>query len=150
MKEIDEIILGVDYGERTVGLALGRNGLVAPLKNIQGNHGLTAINEISKTALINKCAKIVVGLPLNTAGRETALSRKVRHFVKLMRVYIKIPITFQDEFSTSKEALKEAVYGDLSKKRRKEIDHYSAALILKNYYNFLEDKKRINSERERF
>ena len=131
----EEIILGVDFGEKTIGLALGRNGLTSPLKIIQDGRDLTAVNEIYKTALLNKCAKIIVGLPLNSVGKETSQSRKVRHFVKLMKIYIKIPIFFQDEFNTSKEALKEAAAEDLSKRKRKTIDHYSAALILKNYYD---------------
>ncbi len=131
----EEIILGVDFGEKTIGLALGRNGLTSPLKIIQDGRDLTAINEIYKTALFNKCAKIIVGLPLNSAGKETSQSRKVRHFVKLMKIYIKTPIFFQDEFNTSKEALKEATAVDLSRRKRKTIDHYSAALILKSYYD---------------
>ncbi|HLB51301.1 hypothetical protein A3F07_00240 [candidate division WWE3 bacterium RIFCSPHIGHO2_12_FULL_38_15] len=135
MNEQQEIILGVDYGEKTIGLALGRNGLASPLKIIQDGRDLTAVNEIYKTALINKCSKIIVGLPLSSSGKETSLSRKVRHFVKLMKVYIKTPIFFEDEFNTSKEALKEAAAIDLSRNKRKMIDHYSAALILKNYFN---------------
>jgi len=135
MSGLEEIILGVDFGEKTIGLALGRNGLTSPLKIIQDGRDLTAVNEIYKTALLNKCAKIIVGLPLNSVGKETSQSRKVRHFVKLMKIYIKIPIFFQDEFNTSKEALKEAAAEDLSKRKRKTIDHYSAALILKNYYD---------------
>lgn len=129
----EEILLGIDYGETNIGLAFARNGLVAPLRIVQAKHKDTAVHEIANACHQNKCTKVIIGLPLTENKKETAESIKVRQFTKLLKVYIKIPIIFEDEFLSSAEALQETLTNGLSKKRRRSIDHYSAALILKRY-----------------
>jgi RNase H-fold protein (predicted Holliday junction resolvase) len=44
-------------------------------------------------------------------------------------------VFLQNEFGTSKEALKEAVDLDIPKKKRKSNDSLAAALILKMYFD---------------
>lgn len=128
-----EILIGIDYGEANIGIAFARNGLAAPIKIISGKNSDTAAHEILKTAHQNKCTKIIVGLPLTSDGRETKESIKIRQFVKLLRVYLKMPIEFQNEYASSKEAHEEALRNAVSQKNRRKIDHLSAALILKRY-----------------
>jgi len=129
----EEILLGIDFGETNIGVAFARNGLVAPLRVIPAKHQDTAVHEIAKIFHQNKCTKVIVGLPLTQQNKETAESIKVRQFVKLLKVYIKVSIEFQNEFLSSEEALRESIAGGVSKKGRRSIDHYSAALILKRY-----------------
>lgn len=130
----DETILGVDYGETNVGLAFGRNGLVSPIRTVSGKNVHEAIGEINKTAIQNHCARVIIGLPLNYDNRETAESRKVRHFTNLLKVFLKAPIEFENEYGSSKESFEEALRMGIPQKRRRVIDHFSAAMILKNYY----------------
>lgn len=132
-----EKLLGVDYGETNIGLAFGVNKLVSPLKVISGKNTGAAISEISRHALENKVDKIIVGLPVSAEGKETHMSRKVRRFANLLKKRVKKPLEFVNEYRTSEESITEAVHLGISKKRRGEIDHLSAALIIKQYYSKL-------------
>jgi putative transcription antitermination factor YqgF len=129
----EEILLGIDYGERNVGIAFGRNGFVSPIKTISGKYS-EALNEISKIAIFNKITKIIIGLPTDYRGKETLQSKKTRHFVKFLRIRLKIPTQFVDEYGTSEESLEESIDFGISQKKRKVIDDLSAAAILKHYY----------------
>lgn len=131
----EDILLGVDYGDTNIGVAFGRNGLVSPVKTINGVHQLTAVNEITRIAMQNKCTKIIMGLPLSYTKHETLMSKKARAFAKLLKIYLKLPVEFENEFGTTIESIEEAIQQGISRKNRGTVDHISAALILKRYYN---------------
>lgn len=133
----EEKILGIDYGLSNIGLAFGINNLVSPLKVISGRDSNTAISEISRCVIENKVDKIIMGLPISADGKETPMSRKVRRFSKLLKIRIKRPVTFVNEYRTSEESVTEAINLGVSKKKRRSIDHLSAALIIKEYYSKL-------------
>lgn len=127
-------ILGIDYGETNIGLAFGRGGEVTPIRIISGKNPHTAISEIARTVVEYDVDKIVIGLPLSLENKETPQSLKVRHFAKLLKSKIKKPVEFVNEFSTSKKATKVMLNMGVSQRRRETKDHFSAALILRNYY----------------
>lgn len=131
----DQLILGIDYGETNIGLAFGRNNLVMPLTTISGKNDFAAISEIVRYTMENKITKILVGLPLNAEGRETHQSHTVRRFVNLMKIRVKIPIEYINEFHTSIDSKTEAINLGINKKRRQEVDSLSAALVVKEYYS---------------
>ena len=134
----EETILGIDYGETNVGLAFGRNGQVMPSEVISGKNAETAIHDIARYVYENKVERIIMGLPLNVAGKETTQSRKVRRFAKLLKIRSKKPVVFINEFRTTVDSKTEAITLGISKKRRQKVDHLSAALILKEYYSGLD------------
>jgi len=129
-----QTVLGIDYGTNHTGVAFGKNGLVAPLKVISGKDPNTAINELAKLAYENKITSVILGLPLTFDGKETPQSLKTRRFAKLLKIYIKKPVIFINEVNTSNEAEEEIISHGISQKKRRTADHYSAALILKRYY----------------
>jgi putative transcription antitermination factor YqgF len=131
----NEILLGIDYGDRNIGLAMGRNGFVSPLQIIDGANSHTAVHEITRTVMQNRCTKLIIGLPLSFDKKETVMSRKARVFAKLLKVYIKIPMEFENEYGTTMGSIDEAILFGVAKKQRAKTDHLSAALILKNYYH---------------
>jgi putative Holliday junction resolvase len=131
---MNETLLGIDYGSSKIGLALGRGGVVAPLRIISGKNAETAIYEISRLALENKVFKIVVGLPITATGKETNQTREVRKFADLLKALSKVPVVFQNEFGSTVGAFEEAFEKGYSQKGRRLEDHLAAALILKNYY----------------
>lgn len=128
-------ILCVDFGKTSIGTALGRNGLVAPLEVISGKNMDTALFKINRLIVENKVEKLVVGLPLTLDDKETAQSLETRRFAKILKVTTKRPVDFQNEYETTKAALTEAIDTDVSEKRRRSSDHLAAAFILKRYYN---------------
>lgn len=133
----EEKLLGIDYGSSNVGLAFGINNLVSPLRVLNGKDHHEVIREISRYIIENKVDKIVVGLPLSPDGKETSQSKKVRRFGKLLKVGIKKPVHYVNEYRTTEESITEAINLGVSKKRREIVDHLSAALILKEYYSRL-------------
>jgi putative Holliday junction resolvase len=133
-----ETILGIDYGESNIGLAFGRNRFVMPLKIISGKDAETAVHEISRYIYENKVDRAIVGLPLNVEGKETEQSRNVRRFARLLKIKSKKPVDFVNEYRTTEESITEAVNLGVAKKRRGKVDHLSAALIIKEYYNKLD------------
>lgn len=128
------VIMGIDYGERNIGLAFGINGLVSPLAVISGKNDETAINEISRLAIENKVSKLIIGIPLTYENKETFQAKKIRRFAKLLKIKLKKPVEFINEYRTSEESVTEAIEFDIPKKKRKTIDDLSAALILKKYF----------------
>lgn len=130
-----DYVLGIDYGDTNIGLALGRNKLSTPIKVISGKNTEAAIAELNRIVVENKVLKFVMGLPLTPEGKETKQSLKIRRFAKILKIRSKKPVEFVNEASTTEEAETEMLDTGISKKRRGVKDAYSAALILKRYYD---------------
>ena len=126
--------LGVDYGESNIGLAIGNNGIVIPLKIVSTKTAQDAMFEINKVVIENRVGNIIVGLPLTSDNKETRESVIVRRFANTLKTITKRPVIFQNEFGTSKRALEEALDLDVPKKKRATNDHLAAALILKMFF----------------
>jgi putative holliday junction resolvase len=129
-----EILLGVDYGTSKIGIALGRNGFVMPITEINGKNELSAVHDITRIALENKVTIIVMGLPISGDGKEGFQARKVRRFSKLLKTISKRPLVFTNEYRSTKEAQEEGRDKSLLSGNHYE-DSLAAALILKRYYN---------------
>lgn len=138
---MEEILLGVDYGEKNTGLAFGRNGLTSPLHVIQSGDVNVVKAEIARIVLENKVSKIIVGLPLDKDGKDTPQARIVRRFAKILKIHLKRPVEFVDEAGSSKEAVEEAIKSGLSQKSRRKDHHLAAALLLKRYYREKEEQQ---------
>lgn len=132
-----EKLLGIDYGSSNIGLAFGVNNLVSPLRVISGKNHNEAVSEISRYIIENKVDRVIVGLPLSPDGKESDQSKEVRKFGKLLKINSKKPVHYVNEYRTSQDSVTEAINLGISKKRRRVIDHLSAALVLKEYYSRL-------------
>lgn len=130
----EEMLLGIDYGERNIGVALGRDGFVNPLTIVSGANSMTAVHEITRLALENKINKFIVGIPLSAEGKETKQSLETRKFVKLLKIVAKKPVIFVNETDTSQEANAQKSFYGIGTKRNALSDHVSAAIILKRYF----------------
>jgi putative holliday junction resolvase len=130
-----DILIGIDHGEKNTGVALGRNGLVSPLTVISGGNDSIAIHEIVRMGMENRVVGYVMGLPLDAQEKETKQSLKVRQFAKLLKTISKKPVEFQNEHGSSIEAMKEAIDAGVSQRKRRVNDHFSAAVILKDFYS---------------
>lgn len=134
-KPTEAILLGIDYGDSNIGLAFGRNGLVSPLRTISGKNKETVINELGRIIIENKITELVLGLPLDYEGRETPQAQKIRRFAKLLRIKLKKPVHFVDEYASTRDSIKPMLALGVPKKRRRTNDHFSAAIILKDFFS---------------
>jgi RNase H-fold protein (predicted Holliday junction resolvase) len=75
-----------------------------------------------------------MGLPLDYNRKDTIQSRKAIHFSKILKLHLKLPVEFENEFGSTQDTNVMAIKYGIHRKARKTVDHYTAALILKNYY----------------
>jgi len=134
--------LGIDYGNRRIGLALSdATGLLArPWKTIlrEGNPGQVAARLGAEIAALEAeddgLAAVVIGLPRRLSGEEHEQTRAVRIVAEQLRKVSSLPLHFQDERLTSHEA--EALLARREKdwrKRKAALDAAAAAVILQDY-----------------
>lgn len=127
------VILGIDFGLSRVGLAIADDSLAQPLGVVVNSSKL--IDQLLEICRQNKVEKIVIGLP------EGRLVKKVKKFGQELQVITGLPVEFQDETLTSKEALDKMIEAGKKRKARQEKkDAFAAGLILQE---FLEKKKNV-------
>ena len=132
-------VLGVDYGERRVGLALSDSlGMIAsPLETLTRRKGKRPpVAALARLAEEHDVVHLVVGLPLGLDGEENDWSREVREFGDKLAERAGVPVTFQDERMTSVRAERTVRSLGLPRQRREEkerIDAAAAVLILQAY-----------------
>lgn len=131
----DKFIVGVDFGDITTGLALGKNGMIVPVRSVRSKDKMFAVQQILRFARENKASTVVVGLPLSVDEKDTKQSIKVRRIAKILRARLGIPIIFVDEFGSTNEAEEEAIDSGLPRKSRKKVDSISASIILKRFFS---------------
>jgi putative Holliday junction resolvase len=134
-------ILGIDFGERRVGVALSdpTGTLASPLPTLKRRAGkrppLAAIE-----ALIEEhgVVALVLGLPLTPRGEDSDWTREVREVGGALARRTGLPVHLVDERFTSVQA-ERAVRGvGLPKGKREEkerIDAAAAVLILQGWLN---------------
>ena len=131
-------ILGIDFGEKRIGIAVSDPlGLTAQAVAVigKGKSFEQDIKELKK--IIKKYGgvdEIVVGLPKTMAGEIGKQAQKVLEFVEALKISFKINIRTWDERLTTVEAEKTLISAGLSReKRKKVIDKSAATYILQSY-----------------
>lgn len=131
-------ILGIDYGEKRIGLALSDEMEMTA-------RGLSVIERRSKKADLEAIAAavsehavgaIVVGYPLRLDGTAGIQCDKIDRFIAALRDVVSVPVIAWDETLSTKEAeglMREA--GVKRKKKRGMVDRIAAAVILQDYLN---------------
>ena len=128
--------LGVDYGERRVGLAISDplNIFAKPFKTIDRIIHPDFINEILIVINENSIQNIVVGIPFNMKGEDSKQTIIVREFVKELELQTERPIFLQDERLSSKSAEQSLILQKKSPSKNKaQIDSTAACLILQEF-----------------
>lgn len=99
-------VLAVDYGERRVGLAVGELGsrLVLPRGVLVRKDDRTLIKDLVSLVREDGVSKIVVGDPLNMAGKPTKQTNLTRIFAEGLKEAAHVPVELVDERLTSQEA----------------------------------------------
>ena len=132
-------VLGIDFGERRVGLALSDPSatIAQPLPTIVRRAGkrppVAAIVELIQQHDVERA---VVGLPLNLAGEETPWTAQVREFAGKLSERAGIPVDFIDERMTSVQAERAVRSIGLKRSDREQkhrIDAAAAVLLLQTF-----------------
>jgi len=131
-------ILGIDYGERRIGVAISDALCITaqPLKTITRDSDETAAEEICNIVRERDAERIVVGLPRNMDGSLGPQAKRVMEFASLLREKSGLPVETIDERLTTMRAQREMRNAGLSHaKKRKRVDTMSAQFILQTYLN---------------
>lgn len=132
-------ILGLDYGMRKIGVAIGQTllGTASPIGIVSCNQGEPNWPQLSK--IISEWApdRIVIGMPYNLDDSENHMTEKVKIFGEEVIKKYQLPVFFEDEKLTTK--LVNSELSDMAhyKKSPKKIpdlkDAYSACMIIESY-----------------
>jgi len=118
--------LGIDYGRKRIGLALGEEGLVRPL--VVYFQGKDIFEKISKICIEEAIDKVVLGISDN-------LEEEIKKFSRRLADKLNLPIVFQNEALTTREAIDIMLISSTKQKdRRKKVDSVAAAQILSVYF----------------
>ena len=134
-------VLGIDVGERRVGLAVSdvTQTLARPLAtlSVKGVHDavIRVVGAIERLAADEDgLAAIVVGVPARLDGSPSAQTPRVTAFVEALAARTILPIVRIDERLTSREAESRLAVRERDWRRRKErLDAAAAAIILQDY-----------------
>ncbi len=141
-------ILGVDFGERRIGLAVSDSaGLIA--------HGLEtkstrstgeSVEHIAATAEAEQVLEIVLGLPVNMDGTSGRMAEKVEAFAGQLRDRVSCEVHTWDERLTSISARRAMDEMGMEIRGNKGgLDRIAATIMLQNY---LDARRRKADERE--
>lgn len=132
--------LGLDLGERRIGLALSDPlELTAQALSVWQRKGSLQqdLKYLQKVIQEYEVEGLVLGLPKNMNGTEGPMADKVRNFGAALEKLCGISIEFWDERLSTVSAQRVLIEADLSRKKRKgKIDQVAAAIILQNFLDF--------------
>jgi len=133
-------VLGIDVGERRVGLAISdaSGTLARPLATHDAARGRIVERIAAEVARLaaeeDGLAAIVVGLPLHLDGSPSDQTSRAASFIEALRGQTSIPVVEEDERLTSREAESRLAHRERDWKRRKaKLDAAAAAVILQDY-----------------
>lgn len=126
--------LGVDPGERRIGLAIGEDdvGVALPLETVAA--GPAAARVVAEVVRSEEVDEVVVGLPLRLDGTEGPSARRARALGESIARELGRPVQYWDERLTTAAANRAlSEMGVRGRDRRKVVDQSAAALILQGY-----------------
>ena len=141
-------ILGVDLGERRIGLAIAeRDGLSArPLATISRARSLAPADDavtLARIAREQRIGELVVGLPLEASGAHGPMAEAATTWARAVAELLGLPVTMRDERLSSH--LAESRLGPMPRGRsggppsrtqrdryRERVDREAAAIILQD------------------
>jgi len=129
-------ILGLDYGEKRIGIAVSDElGLTAQgLETLQRKNAAHDVERIGKIARDLGVEKIVVGYPIRLNGEEGIQCEKVKRFAGRLETALSVPVVFQDETLTTREAESILIQANVRREKRKLlVDKLAAGIILQSY-----------------
>lgn len=129
-------ILGIDYGDQRIGLALSdASAMLCGRAWTLWEWNLDrAVEQIASAAKENEVGLLVLGLPKNMDGTEGPRAEKSREVAKLLEAATGLNVVLWDERRSSIEA--HAILhanGRKEKKHRKDVDAVAASLILEGF-----------------
>lgn len=144
-------ILGVDFGDRNIGLALSDVlGLTAqPLSTYRLTNRDDADRRFFRDLVAKQAIEeIVVGFPLRMDGTSGTRAEKTRIFARWLEKTVGLAVVFWDERLTTHQALRVVHEQKVRVKAKKSvINQISAVIILQSYLDSKRSDAHIHQDR---
>ena len=147
-------ILGLDYGSRTVGVAVSDPlGITAQpveiVRRKEENKLRRALARIEELAGEYQAELFVLGLPKNMNNTLGERAEKSLEFGKMLERRTGLPVVMWDERLTTVAANRAMIEGGVRREERgQHVDALAAALILQGYLDSLGTQKSADAENE--
>ena len=139
-----ERLLGLDLGDKTIGLAVSDSGLrvASPLETLRRSKFTRDAEALKRILAERKVGGLVLGLPVNMDGSEGPRCASVRQFAANLETLagLALPIALWDE-RLSTAAVERVLIGeaDMTRRRRAQVvDKMAAAYILQGALDALD------------
>jgi putative holliday junction resolvase len=126
-------LLGLDLGEKTIGLALSDPLLTVatPMETLKRGKFSADATQLDIIISAQGVGGLVVGLPLNMDGSDGPSAQSARAFARNWAGHSEVPLVLWDERLSTRAVTRTLLEADASRKRRGEVvDRMAAAYIL--------------------
>ncbi len=127
-------LMGLDVGDKTVGLSLSdrRRQIASPYKTLVRHNFKKIARDIVHEIHSVDVGGLVMGLPLNMNGSESAQTQKTRQFMQNFLNFYDVPVLLWDERFSTQAVIRMMIHeADLSrKKQKKNVDKLAASFML--------------------
>ena len=135
-------MLGIDYGERRLGVAVGELplGIAHPLATLQADSDRARLRLLEPLMQEWKPVLLVVGLPVHIDGRAHPMAERCRKFAQKLTRRFAVEARMIDERLTSHAAAQALADAEVPMHRRKQVlDQVAAQGILETFFEANED-----------
>ncbi len=129
-------VLGVDHGEKRIGLAISdpTGNIARPLSILDHVSRAVDAAQVAAVAAEQGAECIVVGQSFDEEGRPSAAGRAAERFAAALKAQTTMPIVLWDESMSTIDAREIQIQlGAPRKKRAGHLDDAAAATILQSY-----------------
>lgn len=129
-------ILGVDHGEKNIGLAISDlTGTIAnPLAIVRHVSRMVDAAQVADLAAQHEAVKIVIGQSFDLDGKPNVAGRRAARFADALHKQTSLPVELWDESHSTQVARAARIQMGVSRKKRAgHLDDLAAVVILQSY-----------------
>jgi putative Holliday junction resolvase len=132
---IEGRILGLDPGERRIGVALSDpTGIIAQPHEVIDRKVTDPVKAVQDLVREYEIVTVVIGLPVSLSGGEGPAAQAARTFGETMRSALDVDVLFQDERFTTVTAEEALIEGGVRREKRRDVrDKVAAAVMLQAF-----------------
>lgn len=127
--------LGIDFGEKRIGLAISDPGgrLAVPLTTLERRNDRSALRQIAEIARREGVGRLILGEPVDLYGNRGPVADRVRRFGERLAELTGLPVEWVDEALTSVEAARRLRQAGVDTRREPgRIDAVAAQILLQD------------------
>lgn len=141
-------IMGLDYGSKTVGVAISDQLLLTAqgkeiIRRERQNKLRQTLARIETLIVENNIEKVVLGCPKNMDGSEGERVEKTREFKEMLERRTGLEVVLWDERLTTVAADRYMTEAGIRRENRKQyVDEIAAVFILQGYLDYIRNQKK--------